>query len=186
MKPPQDQDGPEWKIQLIPFPGLLATAPPDDQNVDTLGAGDHGGNLDVPWFTAGSTILLPVHHPGALFFVGDLHGTQGDGEFIGGAIEIGGRITLRLDVRKQDTFAGPRFETPELLGATGAGSNMEEALKQSCARLVNWISASRGWNRWHTYHLVTQSAIARPGNRYTASCAVPRNLLGGGERLSSS
>lgn len=177
MEPPEGSAGPTWSIPLRLFPGLLATAPPGKESADTLGAGDHGGNLDLTWLTPGTTVLLPVHHAGGLLFAGDLHAAQGDGEFIGGAIEIGGWLTLHVDVRKGDSFIGPRFETDELLGATGAGPNMEEAMKQACARLVMWLSVRYGWDRWHTYHLVTQTAAMRPGNRNTAACAVPRSVL---------
>ena len=36
---------------------------------------------------AGSTLYLPVNVPGALLYLGDGHGAQGDGEVCGTAIE---------------------------------------------------------------------------------------------------
>ena len=35
----------------------------------------------------GSTLYIPVFNEGALFFTGDPHGVQGDGEVDGGALE---------------------------------------------------------------------------------------------------
>ena len=42
---------------------------------------------------------LPVHVPGALVSVGDLHFAQGDGEVCGTGIEVAGAVTLRFGVR---------------------------------------------------------------------------------------
>ena len=46
-------------------------------------AGDFGGNLDASDVAQGATIHLPVFHPGALFYFGDFHALQGDGEIVG-------------------------------------------------------------------------------------------------------
>ena len=43
--------------------------------------------MDFRALTAGATLYLPVFHPGALFYAGDPHGTQGDGEVSGNALE---------------------------------------------------------------------------------------------------
>lgn len=62
---------------------------------------ENGGNHDIKNFTRGSRIFYPVHVPGALLSVGDLHFSQGDGEInFCGAIEMGGFIDLRVDVIK--------------------------------------------------------------------------------------
>jgi len=62
-------EGPEAAIPALAAPGLR-TIPPREI----------GGNTDVRQFVAGSTVYLPVHVPGALFSLGDLHFAQGDGE----------------------------------------------------------------------------------------------------------
>jgi len=43
-------------------------------------AGYWGGNIDCNWIREGTTVPLPVFHPGALLFFGDGHALQGDGE----------------------------------------------------------------------------------------------------------
>ena len=45
------------------------------------------GNLDLKVLGVGSTLYIPVFNEGALFFTGDPHGVQGDGEVDGGALE---------------------------------------------------------------------------------------------------
>jgi len=66
-----------------------------------------GGNLDVRQLGIGGRILLPVHVPGALLSVGDLHAAQGDGELAGGAIEIAGAVTLRCALHRAPAWASP-------------------------------------------------------------------------------
>ena len=51
------------------------------------------GNLDLKVLGVGSTLYIPVFNEGALFFTGDPHGVQGDGEVDGGAL---GTIILPL------------------------------------------------------------------------------------------
>ena len=62
----------------VTVPGVQGSRPPGPS---------FGGNLDVKDLTAGTTVYLPVFQPGALFYVGDGHGAQGDGEVSGTAIE---------------------------------------------------------------------------------------------------
>ena len=59
-----------------------------------------GGNLDVKQLTAGTTLLIPIYAPGALFSVGDAHFAQGDGEACGTAIEMAGTFVAELHLRK--------------------------------------------------------------------------------------
>jgi formamidase len=62
---------------------------------------ENGGNHDIKNFTRGSRVFYPVHVPGALLSMGDLHFSQGDGEInFCGAIEMGGFIDLRVEVIK--------------------------------------------------------------------------------------
>ena len=65
-------------------------------------AGKHGGNLDNRCNGIGSTIYLPVNHPGALLSMGDMHASQGDGEVSGNGVEIGGDVLLQCQVLKRD------------------------------------------------------------------------------------
>ena len=84
-------------VPLAPFMGIMAVAP-DRPMVGQPGVtvsgvqgsrppGPFGGNMDVKDLTAGTTLYLPVFHPGARFYVGDPHSAQGDGEVSGTAIE---------------------------------------------------------------------------------------------------
>ena len=87
----------------------------------TVPSRENGGNLDVPQLGAGSHLYLPIHVPGALFSVGDLHFAQGDGEVCGSAIEVSGAITLRLSVLK-DVRLHPTFPSYRAVGGTSGPS----------------------------------------------------------------
>ncbi len=62
---------------------------------------------DIKDLKAGTNVLLPVFHPGALFHVRDPHGAQGDGEVSGLAIEQSLSGVFRLVVHKGVSLALP-------------------------------------------------------------------------------
>jgi formamidase len=66
----------------------------------TIPPRENAGNLDVKQLTAGTTLLIPVFTPGALFSVGDAHFAQGDGEACGTAIEMSATFRAQLSIRR--------------------------------------------------------------------------------------
>jgi len=62
--------------------GIMAVMPPDPL-ANTRPPGIYGGNMDFNRLTAGARLYLPVHQRGALFYTGDSHAVQGDGEING-------------------------------------------------------------------------------------------------------
>src|SRR5262249_1585440 len=86
-------------IQLAPFLGWLATAFPRNAPC-SLDAGSHGGNIDVPDLIASSILWLPVSVRGGLLYLGDMHAAQGQGEIVGGALEVSGTARIRCEVGK--------------------------------------------------------------------------------------
>mmetsp|Transcript_15520 Transcript_15520/g.22275 ORF Transcript_15520/g.22275 Transcript_15520/m.22275 type:complete len:192 (+) Transcript_15520:209-784(+) len=81
--------------------GVIGVAPSGDAPISTMPAGTHGGNLDNKANGIGSTIYLPISHPGALLSIGDMHASQGDGEISGTGVEIGGHVLLKCHVIPQ-------------------------------------------------------------------------------------
>lgn len=143
---------------LAPFLGLMGVARDTDAMVDSVPPTDAGGNLDINDLVVGSTLYLPVQVAGALFFAGDPHMAQGDGEVALTAMEGSLRATLRLTVlprgsRKvpRQAFDHPFAETPDFwlpIGLSDAdgpegGTNatsldlaMKDAVQQALAFLV--------------------------------------------------
>jgi len=106
-------------LQLKPFPGIVAVAPPldwpDGWPVDiktevgqpvtgefnSVPPGPFGGNLDQPDLQVGSILFLPVFQKGALVWTGDSHAMQSNGEIDVTALETSYEaIVMQFIVRK--------------------------------------------------------------------------------------
>jgi acetamidase/formamidase len=91
-----------------------------------------------------------------LLYVGDCHAAQGDGELSGAALEMPGRVTLRIGVTEQARIPGPRVETDRELAAVASAPTLEAAVATAYGRLAVWLEADFGWNRFEAYSLATQ------------------------------
>jgi len=141
------------QVPLAPFMGIMAVAP--DPVVGQPGVtvpgvqgsrppGPFGGNLDVKDLKAGTTVYLPVFHPGALFYVGDGHGAQGDGEVSGTAIEQSLTGTFRLTVHKDRTIAGPQAENADHYILMGIDLDLDRAARHAVWEVVNFLVEEKG------------------------------------------
>ena len=72
-------------LPIAPMIGCFGVAPPHGQAISTASSSRNGGNMDYRGFVAGCSVSFPVFVPGALFFLGDCHAVQGDGEIAGRA-----------------------------------------------------------------------------------------------------
>jgi len=154
--------GPRLRFPWRPFTGTIGTAP-ELEAISALTPFDHGGNMDVPDIKPGNTIYLPVRVPGALFFTGDCHAGQGDGELCGVALEITAKVTMEFELIKQRPIAWPRIESPEELMTVGSARPMEDAARIAYAELVGWLE-ELGWDRWEAYEALTQVGRLHVGN----------------------
>ena len=148
-----------WK----PFMGTLAVAP-DLEAISTLAPGPFGGNMDVPDVCPGNTVHLPVWNEGALFYTGDTHARQGQGELCGVALEITSKATFVFEVIKSRPIAWPRIESPDRIMTVGSARPMEDAARIAYAELVGWLEADYGWSRLDAYQLLTQAGELYVGN----------------------
>lgn len=140
-------------VPLEPFMGILAVAPdpvmgqpgvtaPGVQGSTPPGA--FGGNLDVKHLKAGTTVYLPVFHPGGLFYVGDPHGAQGDGEVSGTAIEQSLTGTFRLSVRKDRSIEWPMAENDEHYILMGIDIDLDRATRHAVRAVVDFLVDEKG------------------------------------------
>ncbi|MDF3042113.1 MAG: hypothetical protein K0Q71_4819, partial [Thermomicrobiales bacterium] len=74
--------GERMRLPLRPMVGVIGTAPADGM-VYTAEPGPQGSNIDINAITVGARVHLPVHVPGALLAIGDVHASMGDGEVSG-------------------------------------------------------------------------------------------------------
>jgi acetamidase/formamidase len=147
---------PGVEIPLRPFFGILATGPARSMGkISSVPPGPYGGNIDLNELTAGSTLYLPIHVPGALFMCGDGHAAQGDGEVDLTAIETSMTGTFRLEVLKGKTLAWPRAETPTHWICVGLHENLDEAMKIAIRETVKFLSEEKGLAREDAYALAS-------------------------------
>jgi acetamidase/formamidase len=142
------------EVPLRPFFGSMGVAPPPASGrVNSAPPGIHAGNLDNKELVAGTTLLIPVHVPGALFQVGDGHAGQGDGEVDITALETSLTGTLRFFVRKGAHLDWPRAETPTHYIAMGIDKDLDEAMKIAVREAVALIVAEKKLDRDDAYML---------------------------------
>ena len=141
-------------VPLAPFMGIMAVAP-DRPMVGQPGVtvsgvqgsrppGPFGGNMDVKDLTAGTTLYLPVFHPGARFYVGDPHSAQGDGEVSGTAIEQSLTGVFRFTVHKGKTIGAPRAETDTHYIMMGIDLDLDRALRKAVQEVVDFLVEKKG------------------------------------------
>ncbi|PYP88456.1 MAG: acetamidase [Candidatus Angelobacter sp. Gp1-AA117] len=145
----------ELRLPVRPFMGTMGVAPNVNTRANSIPPGDYGGNLDIRYLTAGSTLYLPVQVPGALFFLADPHFIQGNGEVALTAVEGSLRATLRLSLLKAGDAAiptnakspAPFAETAEYWIAIGLDPDLNEAMKKATREAVRFVSSKTGMDR---------------------------------------
>ena len=114
-------------LPLRPMVGTIGVAP-EKGSIETLSLGRHGGNLDFNGIAVGTTVHLPVRSTGAMFAIGDVHATMGDGEAHSG-VNIDAEIDLYLSVRHDTPLEWPWFETSSEVMTVGVADELTEALR---------------------------------------------------------
>lgn len=168
-------------VPLRPMLGRVATAPEGADAFDGLWPGRFGGNMDASDVREGTTVYLPVAHPGALFYFGDGHALQGDGEVCGSGLETAMDVMFRFDLKKKKTIAWPRFEDAEHLMVAGSARPLSDALRIAFVELIGWLAADYGFAKEDAYQLVSQTAVIRVANMvdplYTVVAKFPKRFL---------
>jgi amidase len=142
-----------WPI--TPFIGTLGVAPEREVATSLDGQGDWGGNLDIRDVCPGNRIFLPVSHPGALFYLGDVHASQGDTEFTGTAAETMATVRVRLDLIKGKRVPWMRIEKPASLVSVYAYRPLEVAVETATVNLMDWLITDYGFTPTDAYCLVS-------------------------------
>jgi amidase len=117
----------------------VSVAPPGDWSIRTTDSGRFGGNMDYNQIKEGTTLYLPVNHPGALLFVGDGHATQGDGELTGDALETSMDIQFTVDVIPGKQFGHPLAENDTHLISIGIAGSLDQALQMATSGMMRWL-----------------------------------------------
>ena len=179
---PQTQLG-EFMIPLAPMVGCFGVAPPRGQAISTATSSTHGGNMDYRGFSQGVTVYLPVFVPGALFYLGDGHAVQGDGEIVGTGIEISFNVQFSVQLIKahnMNPIGWPRAENTDYLLTAGNARPLDQALQHATTELVQWL-VELGLEKQSAHILLGQCVEYEVGNvfdpAYTVICKIKKSIL---------
>jgi amidase len=180
--------GERMRLPLRPMVGVIGTAPADGV-VYTAAPGPQGSNIDVNAVTVGARVHLPVHVPGALLAIGDVHASMGDGEVSGTGVEIAGEVTVRVDLVPGAAPTRPWIETAEAWITTGSGPALEDAVEMAVDELARLLMTRFGVSRTEAFLLVSAQGdvhigqCARiPGLDATAYAVFPKRAERLGDR----
>jgi acetamidase/formamidase len=154
------------ELPLSPFLGIMGVAPPPDLIIVSSGPpGKWGGNLDLRTLTVGSTLYLPIFNDGALFYTGDPHGVQGDGEVDGGALEQSLTATLQFILHKGagKSMRGPRAEDASNYYAMGLDVDLNIAMKNAVRETVELLQEKAGLTAAEAYSVASLGVDFRVG-----------------------
>ncbi|CAA9483662.1 MAG: Bll3346 protein [uncultured Solirubrobacteraceae bacterium] len=134
--------------------GTAGVAPAEEGPVSTIPPGRHGGNVDNREFLVGTAMYYPVFHEGALFWAGDSHFAQGDGEVNGTGIEAHVNATLQLIVHKDMPITTPLLETPDRWICHGFDEDLDEAVRQAVLETIGFLTRRWEISREEAYSVV--------------------------------
>jgi acetamidase/formamidase len=139
-------DGGAVRFPLAPFLGIMGTAPATEEPVHSKPPGPYGGNVDLKELVAGSALYLPVLVDGGLFYAGDPHFAQGNGEVCLTAFEASLRATVRLSVvrgvdarRACGLLADPFAETDAHWIPMGLHVDLDEAARRAARAAIAFL-----------------------------------------------
>ncbi len=169
------------EVKLSPMLGRVAVAPPGEESFDGLWPGPFGGNMDAPDVREGTTVYLPIFHEGALFYFGDGHALQGDGEICGSGLETTMEVTFQFDLIKGKKVAWPRLEDDTYIMVAGSVRPLVDAVRIACVELIRWLVEDYGFEKWEALQVVSQLAVLRVANvvdpHYTVVAKFPKHYL---------
>jgi acetamidase/formamidase/creatinine amidohydrolase/Fe(II)-dependent formamide hydrolase-like protein len=176
-------------VPLRPMLGRVATAPEGAEAFDGLWPGPFGGNMDASDVREGTTVYLPVFHPGALFYFGDGHALQGDAEVCGSGLETSMEVAFRFGLQKKKAIAWPRLEDAEHIMVAGSARPLSDALRIAFVELIGWLVDEYGFAKPEAYQVVSQLAVVRVANMvdplYTVVAKFPKRHLPARDRASA-
>lgn len=131
------------RFPIRPMVGTIGVAPQGD-GVSSFHPGPYGGNMDCNDVVPGSKLYLPIFAEGALFALGDVHASMGDGETSGGGLDISADVTVRFNIIKEWALRRPIVETPTRLVLVHNAGTLHEAVRGVVSDAVDLLSSKLG------------------------------------------
>ncbi len=172
---------PTLSLPLSPMLGCIGVAPPGGQLISTTTAGVYGGNMDYSGYREGATLYFPVFTKGALFFLGDGHARQGDGELSGSGIEVSFVVQFVVDILEGKEIHWPRGENSDFIFTVGNARPLERAVQHASTEMLRWLQEDFSIGIELSSMLLGQGAVFELGNvfdpAYTMVCKIKKSDL---------
>jgi amidase len=150
------------EFPMEPMLGVVGVAPAGDFAPTSGPSREYGGNMDFNEIREGSTVLLPVFHPGALLFIADGHALMADGEPTGAGIETSMDVELSVELKKRAQLTGPRVVTRDYIISVGSQaefiSTLDRAVQLATSDMVRWLTQEYGLEPWAAHMLIGAKA----------------------------
>ncbi|MDS0220471.1 acetamidase/formamidase family protein [Haloarcula sp. S1AR25-5A] len=145
------------EIPLEPFQGIMAVGPTmTTGRVNSVPPGPFGGNIDIQGTGIGTTLYFPVFVPGALFFTGDGHALQGNGEVDLTALETSLSPTFRFTLHKNaQQMDWPIAETDEDVYVMGINDDLDNAMEQALREAISLLVHQKDMTPTEAYRLLS-------------------------------
>ena len=180
-KPPEKLR--DWSVAVEPMIGCFGVAPDLGQAISTATSGRYGGNMDYRGFCAGVEVMFPVSVSGALFFLGDVHAQQSDGEIVGTGIETAAEVTFTARVLKGKRIGWPRGMNDHEIFTLGNARPLDQALQHATTEMLDWLMADHGLDEVAASHIMGQCVrydVANVFNpAYSVACRIAKDALKG-------
>ena len=144
---------PGINVPLDPFIGVIGVAPAEPGQHATLPPRPVGGNMDIKFMRAGTTLYLPVAVENALFSLGDAHAAQGDGEVCGVAIETAASVSVNFTLHRSFRLDYPAYDLSGALvrrgqergyhATTGIGPDLMAAARDAVRGMIAHLGRTR-------------------------------------------
>jgi amidase len=169
------------ELPLKPMLGRVAVAPAGEEAWGGLWPGNFGGNMDASDVGEGTTVHLPIFHDGALFYFGDAHALQGDGEIVGSGLETTMDVTFQFDLIKGRRIRWPRLEDATHIMVVGSVRPLVDAFRIAQVELIEWLVDEYGFEKMEAYQVVSQGGVTRVANvvdpNYSVVAKFPKAAL---------
>ncbi|MBC7235973.1 MAG: acetamidase/formamidase family protein [Chloroflexi bacterium] len=170
-----------WALPVRTMLGCFGVAPVDGQAISAATSGQHGGNMDYRGFRPGVVAYFPIFMEGALFFLGDGHALQADGEILGAGIDISMDVQVTFKVLKGWSIRWPRGEDERFIFTVGNARPLDQALQHATTEMLRWLQTDYGLDAYGAHILLGHTVVYEVGNvidpAFTMVCKVPKEAL---------
>lgn len=127
------------KIPLNKMIGVIGVAP-EGEGFNCGTPHRHGGNMDNKMVCEGAAIYFPVFVEGALLALGDIHAAMGDGEIGVSGVEVGGKVTLKIEVVKELSLNNPLLENEKSISTIASKEVLDDAVNEAVSDMEKLLS----------------------------------------------